>query len=299
MAHILLTGSGGSIGKGLIPKLLSFGHMVHILSTNKNAMAVNGNVSFWNPAAGDIDQNALENIEILIHLAGASLAKPWTSNYRAEIRDSRIRSTQLLFDLAKSQGTLRKYIGMAATGIYPDPSNDELDENSGSGTGFVAELCIEWEAAHNKFLEILPNITIMRCAPVLMPKSGLLKAFLMTQKLRVIPQLGSEKNHLSWIHYQDLLAFIMTAVESDEYGGVYNLCSPQPATQKSFVEAVDSAMKKWHWHPVVPAMVLKLVFGERAVLPLTSQRVLPNALLKREFKFRYPDIGSALNHLLA
>ncbi len=299
MKKILITGATGLIGKSLTPMLRRAGYDIHILTTQKNKCNSTAGIFYWNPIQNSMDENAVSGVDIIIHLAGANVGKGrWTKKYKQEILDSRIKSAQLLFSACKSQNVIpKKIISASGIGFYADPTSVILDENSPNGDHFLAKVCKEWEASMLPFTQLNSSVTIFRTGPVLSATDGLLKAFLMSKFLRVIPTTGSAANILSWIHISDLCKMYLFACETD-LEGVYNAVAPGYCSQKELVHAIGDALQRKFIYPNVPGILLKLALGESAALALTNQQVMCDKIIKAGFKFQFADINNATKNLL-
>ncbi len=293
MATILITGAGGMLGSTLLPILQQKGHKVKTLSTKKTR---NPDNYFWNVENRFIEDNALDGVDVIIHLAGANIGNHrWSKRYRQEIVDSRVASAELLLDTLKlRKQTLHQFILVSAIGYYPDPSSDLLSENSKAGKGFLAKLCNKWEEVAHRFHEIHARVCILRTGPVLSLTGGLLPVVKQSLPFRILPVFGSYKNMLSWIHIQDACG-ILNFVHEKSIEGTYNAVAPQPCAQIDFLMAI--AGNKFCFYPPLPAFALKLFLGERAMLPLSNQNVSSLRLQELGYHFKYHDVRSAVQNL--
>lgn len=299
MSNILITGGTGTIGRALQNSLRSQGHVVRILTSSRSNKSNHEFAFSYDIKNFTIDQEALKDVEILIHLAGANIGKKaWTPQYKKEIIDSRVKTCELVYhgfkEISHFPSTVISFSGIA---YYKDPNPQLITENSPKGSGFLADVCEQWEAAPQHFYS-KSRLVIYRTAPVLTAKDGLLDAFLKTASLRVIPTTGSAKNWLSWIALPDVLEAVDFAIHNSGVEGIYNLSSPNPIQQKDFVKCIDNALHKKSIHPNVPAFALKLLLGERAALALTNQQVQPQRLKSAGFQFHFENMETTLKALL-
>jgi uncharacterized protein len=298
MSTILITGSSGAVGKLLIPALITEGHTVKSLTTNTQS-SNQKDTFIWNLKTGFIENGALDKVDTIVHLAGVNIGKGfWTKKNKSEIIHSRVDGLQLLLSKIKQEKLpISKLISMSGTSYY-DNISEAQTEDSPLGKGFLSEVCLQWENAALEFEKIGIPTTILRTAPVLMPNAGLLPAYLLTAGIRIIPTLGSPNNSISWIHAQDLVKYIVQSCNANSIKGIYNLSAPNAATQKEFVLALDAALGKKSIHPNVPAWALKIALGEKSILPLCKQKILPTKLKQLGFTFDYPDVNSAVLQIL-
>lgn len=300
MSVILITGASGSVGRHLSNKLSAAGHTIKTLSVRSSNNKIQQKAFLWNLKTQFIEQNALNDVEIIIHLAGAGVAaRRWSKAYKDEILLSRAGAAEfLLKNVVENSAPLKKFISMSGVGYYPDPGDTAYTESGPAGKSFMAEVCKKWEEAAFRFESTGASVSALRTAPVLTKDHGLLKAYLYTHFTRVIPTLGSPEHILSWIHIEDLCEFIVKLTADPEMHGIYNMTAPQPVTQREFVHAIDKVTGTRSWHPNVPDFALRLALGERAALPLTDQKVLPARALESGYQFRFPTIETALYDLI-
>lgn len=299
MAKILITGVSGLVGKALY-KRLSKQHEVIGLA-RKKAATTSQRVFTWDYAHRQIEKEALVNIDAVVHLAGAGVMdKRWTSDYKKEIIESRVNSLQFLFDEFKALKKFPKVVVCAGgIGYYGSVDNRQpITERSAAGSDFLAEVCIEWERAALQFEREGCRVVIVRTAVVLSLQGGALSALLKLNHLRLSTANGSGKQYFPWVHINDLCKFYQSSIENLELKGAYNLVAPELVTAKEFDVALQAASGKKAVFPGAPALVLKLVLGERAVTLLTGLPVLPERTLSYNFEFDFPNLDSALKHLL-
>ena len=296
---IIITGATGLIGKALVDQLLTQNHSIHYLTTQKNIdKAVNPKGFYWNPSLGEIDETAFEGVEAIIHLAGATIAKPWTPSYRKEILTSRILTAQLLEQtLKKRKQKIAVFIGASATGIYPSSFTAEYHENvQADGDDFLGTVVQQWEAAADPLKSHATRWVLFRIGLVLSKKGGVLPTMALPIRWGIGGPLGSGNQWQSWIHIEDLCALFISALNA-HFTGVYNAVAPEAVTQKKLLKTLAQQLHRPLFLPSLPAFVLKMILGTRSSLVLNSQKVVSARLPSTGFQFTYPNIQSALRQL--
>jgi uncharacterized protein len=296
---IAVTGSTGLVGTALVETLEAEGSLVRRLV--RRPVRDGQHEIHWNPAAGTIDAAALSGVDAVVHLAGENLsAKRWTESFKTEIRDSRVRSTQLLCDalasLSNKPGVL---LSASAVGYYGDRGDEIADESSSPGSGFLADVCCEWEAATRSARDAGIRVVNLRFGVVLSTQGGALAQMLTPFRLGAGGAIGSGRQYLSWIEIDDLVSAIVFVLRTAALAGPVNAVAPQPVTNREFTKTLGRVLGRPTVLPM-PAFAARLAFGEMAdEMLLSSIRVDPRALLAAGFKFKFPDLESALRRLLA
>lgn len=298
---ILLTGATGLVGRVLVKKLLEQKHQLHYLSTQKEKLRHAPNLKgfFWDPKNGIMDSAAIEGVEVVIHLAGATISKPWTSAYKNEILSSRTQSTRLLAETLKGRNQkIQAFIGASATGIYPSSYTKFYDETSNEiAADFLGNVVQKWEAASVDFETFANRRVLFRIGLVLAKDGGVLSTLSLPVKWGIGGPVGSGQQWQSWIHIEDLCALFCTAVEKP-WHGIYNAVAPEVVTQKTLLKTLAQQLRRPLFFPPVPAFALKCLMGARSSLVLNSQHVSSSRLKASEFKFEYPTLKSAIHALL-
>ncbi len=298
--NILITGGTGLIGQHLTKILLKNGHTVSYLSRKKEDIP-GVKVYLWDIEKGFIEDEALKNIDAIIHLAGAGIAdKRWTDKRKQEIIDSRIRPIQLLNQHLQVQKIrLKAFISASGIGYYGgDTGETRLDENSPAGNDFLATCTKIWEAETEKFTQA-ERVVSLRTGVVLSEKGGALVKLIQPIKLGVGSPLGSGKQWMSWIHIDDMCALYLQAVEDEKMRGTYNAVAPAPVRNEEMTSTAAQVLKRPLWLPNVPAFVLKMLFGELAIVVLGGNYV-KNKRVSEElsFSYKFPTLKEALEDLL-
>lgn len=296
--RILITGSSGLIGSALIPRLAAEGHQVIRLVHGRKP---DGNdVAVWDPNTGKIETSALKQVDAAINLAGENIAgSRWTEERKKRIRESRVRGTQLLSEsLAQLPEPPRVLVSASAVGFYGSRGDEILTEESPPGSGFLTEVCREWEAATEPARQKDIRVVNLRIGMVLSGKGGALAVMLPTFKAGAGGRIGNGLQFMSWIVIDDLTLAIADAIDNESLSGPVNATSPKPVRNVEFTKALGKVLGRPTIVPV-PEFGIRLLFGEMAdELLLASQRVEPARLQAAGFEFQYPEIEAALNHVL-
>jgi uncharacterized protein len=289
---VLLTGASGFIGRKLGQELVRRGHEVVVLLRQPTLLPFPCEQRLW-----DNSDSLPSPLDAVIHLAGESIGEGrWTQERKEQIVASRVETLSRLQARLRSSGIQpRIFVGASAIGFYGDRGDEWLDEQSSPGQGFLAETCIAWEEATKKWA-LAERSVIIRLGVVLDRGGGALAKMLPIFKKGVGGPLAGGKQFMSWIHREDAVNLLATAMENAQWQGVINGVSPQPQTNGSFTRILAESLGVWAPFPA-PAFALKLVMGEMADLVLQSQRVKSRAL-DLGFQFRYPTLVEAFNQIL-
>jgi uncharacterized protein (TIGR01777 family) len=292
--RVAISGATGLIGSALTENLRADGTEVTRLV--RRAPAGPGEVR-WDPASADggLDPGALSGLDAVVHLSGAGVAdRRWTPARKAELRASRIGSTRALVRamLAASQPPPVLLSG-SAIGWYGDTGGRAVDETAPNGTGFLASLVSDWEAATEPAAKAGLRVVSLRSGIVLSRHGGILGRLLLPFRLGLGIRFGDGRQYLSWITLPDHLRAVRMLLENPALSGPVNLTAPEPATNAEFTRALAAAVHR----PAVlqvPSALLRMAMGEVSSEILGSCRVLPTRLEHAGFGFRYPSVGPAL-----
>jgi uncharacterized protein (TIGR01777 family) len=296
--RILITGSSGLIGSSLIPFLNDQGNEIVRLVRDKKI--IDNTSIYWNPALKALDADAIENFQVVIHLAGENIAsRRWTKKQKVKIYNSRIKSTRLLVEKLKN---LKKppelLICASATGYYGDRGEELLTETSSKGKGFLADLVWEWEKNASIAKDNGIRVVSLRMGVVLSGDGGALKKILLPFKMGLGTIVGNGQQYMPWISIDDVNTIIDFIIRNESISGAVNVVAPKPITNYEYSESLGKALSR----PVffkVPASILKLAFGEMAEqLVLSSSKVLPKVLTDHGFSFLHENIDQSLSALL-
>ena len=298
---VLITGATGLVGQELVNLLLQNGHNVHYLSTSKSKLVTNTNYKgfYWNPKKAEIDTNALTDVEVIIHLAGANVAKKWTTAYKEEIIESRVLSTQLLYQtLQKNSHQVKQIISASAVGIYPDSLTDIYHETDlDIDVSFLGNVVKQWENEVSQFEKLEIIVSKIRIGIVLAKNGGALQEMAKPIKYGVGAAFGSGEQYQSWIHVQDLVAIFQFVMEN-QLAGIYNGVAPYPVTNSELTKAIAKTLGKPLFLSNIPKFVMKLILGEMHQILFSSQHVSCRKLLDENFQFKFASLDKALNDLL-
>jgi hypothetical protein len=294
---IVISGASGLIGTQLVNKLSNSGHeVVRLVRRSPKSGEIQ-----WNPKTGALDPASLEGVDAVIHLSGAGIGdKRWTAGYRKEILDSRTASTALLATtIASLSRKPSVFLSGSAIGIYGARNDEQLTEVSTHGTGFLAEVCEQWEAAAKPAIDAGIRTVFLRTGIVLTPKGGALKKLLPLFKLGVGGKFGNGKQWQSWISLDDEIGAIEHLL-STKVSGAVNLTAPNPVTNAEFTKVLASVLKRPAVVPV-PTFAPKILLGGELAdaLLFTGQRVIPAALNASGYMFKHTTLESALRSLLS
>ncbi|AMQ01522.1 hypothetical protein AY601_4692 [Pedobacter cryoconitis] len=296
--HILLTGATGMLGKDLIQTLLKRGNKVSILSRKPHQID-QVKVFLWDVEQQKIDTACLDGVDSIIHLAGENIAKgKWTGQRKKEIIDSRVLSTQLLFKtIATNPNQVKNFISAAAIGYYGNRGDEILTEESTPGHNFLAECCIEWEKAIDQVQQLKLRIVKIRTGVVLAKNDGALKSMATPISLFAGAPLGSGKQWVPWIHYQDMTRIYLHALDNESLTGAYNATAPYPVTNKQLTKAIAKQLHRPVWPFSVPEKILQFILGEMSSMVINSTHTTAQKIESSGFIFKYPQLEQALSDI--
>jgi uncharacterized protein (TIGR01777 family) len=254
----------------------------------------------WDPRSGSIDAAGLEGADYVVHLAGESIASGrWSDDRRRSIRDSRVAGTRLLAEtLGSLESPPEALICASATGWYGDRGDKLLTENSGGGSGFLAEVCRDWEAAADPAREAGIRVVHLRFGMILWPSGGALKQMLPVFRTGAGGRIGTGRQFWSWVSLDDAIGVIFHAAGTRSLEGPVNVVSPDPVRNEEFTSILGSVLGR-PTMLTVPAGVLRRTMGRMAdELLLSSARVMPERLVETGFRFQDPELEPALRHML-
>lgn len=293
---ILMTGGTGLVGNRLGQELVRQGHKVVLLAREgemaRAKLSYPCEIFEWSGEEAP-PTYSLEGVEGLIHLAGENIAgKRWSKERKKKLRNSRIETAKSLSRAFQIRGApLKVFISASAVGIYGDRGDEVLSESSVVGNGFLSELCQEWELAGKSVPS--ERHVFARFGIVLSELGGFLDQVVPMFRMFGASRLGSGQQYISWIHLDDLVNMLMSALTDSRYSGAINTVSPEPVTNKDLTAELAEVLKTF-MAPPVPALALKLLYGELFQTLLGSQRVVPEVLQKLGFKFQHTDLKKTL-----
>ena len=292
--RLLVSGSTGLIGSALTGRLLETGH--HVTRLVRPATRLHAaDAREWDPASGALDPRVFAGVDGVIHVGGASIGSLWTGGRKALLRRSRIGTTRLLAErMAESNPRPAVFVHASAVGIYGDRGDEVLTESSAPGTGFLADLCRDWEAASAAAENAGVRVVRIRTALAMSGRGGVFPLMRRVFRLGLGARVGSGRQWMPWIALDDLVSIYVRAVENASVRGALNAAAPEAVTNAAFTRVLARAVRR----PapfVVPAFAFRALpggMGEDTVL--VSERVVPEALLRAGFRFRFPALAPAL-----
>lgn len=302
---IVITGATGFIGRELVAQLLTEGHKVGVftrnLETARTGLPVGCAGHLWNPATG-LDSAAIRGVDAIVNLAGEGVAdRRWTAARKQAILQSRTTGTHAIVGAIAAlppEARPRALISASAIGYYGDRGDEVLDEGSAPGSDFLAEVCKAWEREALAAQQLGVRTVVVRIGVVLGKGGGALQKMLLPFRFGLGGRLGSGRQWMSWIHVDDLVSLLVSAISDAKASGAINGVAPAPVTNAAFTAALGHVLHR----PAimaVPALALRLTLGEMSAILLASQRVLPGVAERLGVTFRYRHIAGALADLCA
>jgi len=298
---ILITGGTGFVGTQLTSRLLREGHEISVLTRlQKGTESRVPSVSYLqsDPTQRGNWQSAINDHDVIINLAGASIFSRWTEETKRAIRESRILTTRNLVEgIDPKRAKSMTLFSTSAVGYYGFHGDEELVEDSPPGNDFLARMAVEWEAEALKAGEKGSRVVITRFGIVLGKEGGALSQMIPLFRKFIGGPIGSGRQWFSWVHVGDLTEAFVFLIGRPEISGPVNLCSPNPVRNRDFAKALGKILKRPSFIPA-PGFMVKLVLGEFGSVILEGQRVVPRRLLKNGFVFRYPEIEKAIGSIV-
>lgn len=297
--RIGITGATGLIGSAFGRLAAAHGHELVAYTRSPQGTAI-----AWASEIRPIDTKAelpldAWGLDVLVHLAGESIMGLWTAAKKQRIRDSRVDLTQRIVRcLAEPSPRPAALISASGVGFYGSRSNEVLTETSQHGLDFLADICVEWEAAAQRAEQLGLRVVTLRTGLVLAKEGGLLPLMRTAFSFALGGRLGKGTHWMPWIHLQDEARLILWAVENSQLSGPLNVCGPNPVTNADFTTQLARAVHR----PAIfhmPAFLLKQLPGGFGSMILGSQRAVPEKALAGGFQFDHPDLAQALNQLIA
>jgi len=284
---VLVSGASGLIGARLCSVLKARGHVVRTLSRSK------GDVT-WDLERGVLDAGAMDGVDVVVHLAGEPVAQRWTSKVKQRILDSRVKSTQLLVSAALRQRKMPALVMASGSNFYGYERAGYVDEKTEAGKGFLADVCVEWEAAAKPLWSTGGRVVYMRTGMVLSQNGGALAKMLPPFQLGLGGRIGSGEQRISWVGLDDLVAMYCLAIESPEVSGPVNAVAPGAVTNLEFTRTLAHLLNRPAVIPVPKAMI-HLLFGEMGKeTVLADVALVPMRLQECGFKWKTPSLEKAL-----
>ena len=293
--RVLISGASGLVGTEVARQLLEAGH--EPVKLVRRAVKAPDEVS-WNPSRGEIDPEVMESVDAVVNLAGATTGRiPWTKKYKKEIVSSRIDSTRTLVTaINRAENPPTVLVSGSASGFYGEGGSAWLTEDSPKGKGFLSDLAHNWE---QEAMKAKARVVLVRTNLVMSRKRGALGPLMPLLKLGVGGPIGSGKQFWAWINLVDEAAAIIHLLKTPGVHGPFNLTAPEPATCEQMIVGLGKAINRPTFFRI-PEFAMKLLIGEAAEeLLLVSQKMTANKLMTSGFRFRYPDLQSSINWVVA
>jgi len=300
--RVLVTGASGAIGSAVCDALLARGDEVVGLTRDPDrARGSNPTVRWvgWEPTMERPPADAFDEVDAVINLVGEPIDQRWTEDAKRRIMDSRKVGTR---NLVQAIGSLERrpkvLVSQSAIGFYGDRGESLVDEAGAAGTGFGAEVVVEWEKAADEVSGSGVRLVLLRTGLVLDPNHGLLKRLMTPFKLGVGGPVAGGRQYMSWIHLDDEVGIVLWALGNESVSGVFNATAPNPATNRELSKTLGHVLRRPAVTPV-PGFVLNVMYGpEFGETVKGGQRVIPRRALDLGYEFRHPELEEALRDLV-
>ncbi len=316
-SRVAVTGATGLIGRSLVSELQAQGWQVTVLSRNaERARAQLKGVEAvgWDPMSEPAPAEVLAGCDAIVHLAGEPVAQRWTASAKRAIRESRVTGTRNLVNGlralnshsstqapgdAQATPAIRPttLIASSAIGYYGSHGDEPLDEEASAGRDFLAHVCAAWEAEAQGAAEFGMRVVQIRTGVVLDSSGGALAKMLLPFRLGIGGPVAGGEQYMSWIHRADLVGMMAAALRSESWSGPINATAPTPVTNREFSRALGHVLHRPSLLPV-PALALRMLYGDMAAIVTAGARVLPAKPLMLGYRFRHPELDEALRSAL-
>jgi uncharacterized protein len=312
--RVTVTGATGLIGKTLVARLRAGGAEVTVLSRDpqralaslRDATGTSLQAFAWDPLSEPAPPQSLAGRDAVVHLAGENVAQRWTAAAKAAISDSRVRGTQHLLDGLRAIGAgganagdrPRVLVSSSAIGYYGPHGPEPLDEEAAAGSGFLAGVCVAWEAAAQAATELGLRVVQIRTGVVLDRRGGALAKMLLPFRLGIGGPVAGGAQYISWIHRDDLVGIMLTALGNERWSGPINATAPEPLTNREFSHVLGGVLHRPSLLPI-PGFALRALYGEMAAVVTSGARVMPAKPLMLGYEFEHPKLAAALTDALA
>ena len=296
---IFVSGGTGFVGTSLARYFLDMGHTVmatgassaHTSISHENFRYISADTTEKGPW-----QDLLKDVDALINLAGRTIFNRWSERYKKQIYNSRILTTRNLVEAMPDDKEV-VLCSTSAVGYYGDRAEEILTEEAFPGNDFLATVSIDWEKEAFLAEKKGARVAVMRFGVVLGKNGGALAKMIPAFKSFAGGPIGSGKQWFSWIHLEDLISAVMFIIENQDIKGPVNFCAPNPVRNRDFAKALGRILGRPSFMRA-PSFMIRTLMGEMGSIVMSSQRVVPDKLLKNGFEFQYPDVEKALNNLI-
>lgn len=287
------------VGKEITRNLTAKRIQVRWLSTREGATSIDAEVFHWNPKENYVDPKALAGVDAVIHLAGASVAKRWTSEHKKSIMESRVEGTKALYSaIEQCEAPPRAFISASAVGYYPTSTESFFTEEHDPATDFLGNVTSQWEEEVDKIESLGLRVAKLRIGIVLEKSGGALGQMLPAFKAGIGSPLGSGKQWMPWIHVTDLARMFIHAMENETVQGAYNAAAENQVRNMEFGAVLAKVLNRPYFFPKVPAWALRLLLGEMAQIALMSTHVSVDRIKQTGFSWKYTHLEEALKDVL-
>jgi uncharacterized protein len=314
--RVAVTGATGLIGSRLVEALRARGDEVTVLSRDPDraqdaledaeragradgpAASAGPKAFAWRPLHEPAPAHALAGRDAVVHLAGENVAQRWTARARRAIRETRTTGTRnLVAGLRAAEPRPRVLVSASGIDYYGAHADERLDESSPPGEGFLAEVCVAWEAAASAAAELGVRVVTLRTGVVLDRAGGALAKMLPPFRAGVGGPVAGGDQYVPWIHLDDLVAMYLAALDDERWRGPVNAATPEPVTNRELSKALGRALHRPAVLPV-PGLALRALYGGMAEIVTEGRRAVPARALELGFEFRHPDLDEALRSAL-
>ena len=295
MITVAIAGASGFLGGAFARHLSNAGHTVRRIGR----LSSRGVDFQWDLDAGRLDPAALDGADAVINFAGATIAQRWTREHKQAILTSRVRSTEVLAKrMVAVRSPPRVFVSTSAVGFYGSRGDEVIDESSGPGRGFLADVVQRWEQAATPASDAGVRVVHPRLGLVMHPDGGVLAKLIPVYNIGGGGKIGKGTQWMSWIGLHDMMRALDFVMQTESIRGPVNVSAPNPLTNAQFSHTLGEVLHRPAL-ATVPEFAIKLMFGEMGEETLLSgQRVVPKCLSDNGFRFDYPELAGALVHEL-
>lgn len=301
MKKILVTGGSGMVGQYLTRKCIEKGYSVNWLSRKLIRSKTEGvNIFQWNVEKFEIDLKAFENVEYLIHLAGAGIAdKRWSKEYKKTIIESRVKSAELIVkSIVHHNIQIKNFVGASAVGYFGMESDDKIySEVDEKGNDFLSDVCYQWESAYLPLADKTQGLSIVRIGLVLSNAGGIYSKLKPVFEKGLGSAIGSGKQYMPWIHIEDLCNLIIFLIEHGNGCEVFNAVSDETITNYEFSKKLAQSLNVPFFMPNIPEWILKIIFGEQYKMLTTGLKISNKKIKEKGFIFQYDTLEKSFDDL--
>ena len=295
--NAVVSGATGLIGRLLVEQLDQVTILTRAEQTNPSEDEPRSTVT-WKPSDEPAPKEALEHRDVIFHLAGEPVAAGrWSNEKKQRIRNSRVTGTRHLVEgIAACEDPPKILVAASAVGFYGDRGNEVLDEHSEQGSGFLPEVCSDWEREAMKAERYGVRVVCLRIGIVLADDGGALEQMVPIFRLGAGGKLGSGQQWMSWIHVDDVVGLLLWVARDPKIKGPVNAVAPHPVRNSEFTKRLAQALQRPAFMPV-PEFGLRLLFGEKTSIIMASQQVYPTQAQRNGFAFKFPELKTALDNI--